>query len=79
MELKTQIQQRLLAFAGSDLRAASIGLLNTLGYQSDKTLDISSLAEMREYLDPHEYLAVMPLTAHEFDVIANEMANKSME
>ncbi|GEM_PF-1969078 len=32
MELKTQIQQRLQAFSGSDLRAASIGLLDSLGY-----------------------------------------------
>jgi type I restriction-modification system DNA methylase subunit len=56
MELKTQIRQRLLAFSGADLRDATIGLLNSLGYQSEKTLDISSLAELREYLDPHKYL-----------------------
>ncbi|MEA3224910.1 MAG: hypothetical protein U9Q07_03095 [Planctomycetota bacterium] len=54
--MKQQIKDVLGAFAGSDLRAASISLLNTLGYQSEKTLDISSFAELREYLDPHEYL-----------------------
>ncbi len=45
MELKTQIQQCLQAFAGSDLRAAATGLLNTLGYQSEKTLDLSGTPE----------------------------------
>ena len=37
----------------------------------------SRLAEMGLVRQPR--LAVMPLTAQEFDVIANEMANKSME
>ncbi len=55
-DTKQQIETALQDFSGADLRAASIGLLNTLGYQSEKTLDISSLAELREYLDPHEYL-----------------------
>ncbi len=44
MELKTQIQQCLQVFASSDsganLRTASIDLLNTLGYKSEKTLDL---------------------------------------
>jgi len=56
MELKTQIQQHLQAFSSTDLRTASITLLNTLGYHSEKTLEISSLAELREFLDPHEFL-----------------------
>ncbi len=56
IDTRQQIKTALLAFSGADLHAASIGLLNTLGYQSEKTLDISSLAELREYLDPHEYL-----------------------
>jgi len=40
MELKTQIQQRLQAFSSTDLRTASMALLNTLGYQSEKSLDL---------------------------------------
>jgi len=55
-DTKQQIKTALRAFSGSDLRDASIGLLNTLGYQSEKTLDISSFAGLREYLDPHKYL-----------------------
>ncbi len=56
MDVKTQIQQRLQAFADADLRTASMELLNTLGYRSEKTLDISSVASLQEHLDPHGYL-----------------------
>jgi len=56
IDTRKQIETALRAFSGSDLRDAAIGLLNTLGYQSEKTLDISSLTGLREYLDPHEYL-----------------------
>jgi len=56
MELKTQIQQCLQAFSGTDLRTASMALLNELGYRSEKTLDISSVAELQEHLDPNGYL-----------------------
>ena len=42
MELRTQIQQCLQTFARSDLRAASMGLLHTLGYRSEKTLDLDN-------------------------------------
>lgn len=42
MELKAQIQQHLLAFSETDLWAASISLLSTLGYRSDKTLDLDN-------------------------------------
>ncbi|MCF6177782.1 MAG: Eco57I restriction-modification methylase domain-containing protein [Geopsychrobacter sp.] len=45
MELKTEIQQCLQAFSGKDLRTAAIGLLNTLGYQSEKTLDLGGSPE----------------------------------
>ena len=55
-DTRKQIETALRAFSGSDLRTASIGLLNSLGYQSEKTLNISSLAELRECLDPHKYL-----------------------
>ena len=50
MDLKAQIRQRLLAFSGSDLRAASIGLLNSLGYQSKKTLDFDNTPEANHAL-----------------------------
>jgi len=40
--MKQQIKDVLGAFAGSDLRAAAIGLLNSLGYQSKKTLDLDN-------------------------------------
>ena len=41
-DTRQQIETALRAFSGSDLRAASIGLLNTLGYQSEKTLDLDN-------------------------------------
>lgn len=41
-DTKHQIRQSLEVFAGSDLRQASTGLLNTLGYQSRKTLDLDN-------------------------------------
>lgn len=40
--MKQQIKDVLGAFAGADLRIASIGLLNTLGYRSGKTLDLDN-------------------------------------
>jgi len=44
-DTRHQIEVALQAFVGADLHAASIGLLNTLGYQSDKTLDIGGSPE----------------------------------
>jgi len=41
-DTRPQIETALRAFSGSDLRAASIGLLNSLGYQSEKTLDLDN-------------------------------------
>ena len=41
-DIRQQIETALQAFSGADLRAASIGLLNTLGYQSKKTLDLDN-------------------------------------
>ncbi len=43
--MKQQIKDVLGAFAGADLRTASIGLLNTLGYKSEKTLDLDNTPE----------------------------------
>jgi len=45
MERKTRIQQCLQAFSSTDLRTAAIHLLNTLGYQSEKTLEIGNTRE----------------------------------
>jgi len=53
---RRQIETALRAFPDADLRTASVGLLKVLGYQSEKTINISSLTELREYLDPHEFL-----------------------
>jgi len=41
-DIRTQIKTALNAFGNTDLRTASIGLLNTLGYQSDKALELES-------------------------------------
>ncbi|MCK4792327.1 MAG: Eco57I restriction-modification methylase domain-containing protein [Desulfobacteraceae bacterium] len=41
-DTKQQIETALQAFSGADLRDATIGLLNSLGYQSEKTLDLDS-------------------------------------
>ena len=41
-DTRQQIEAALRAFSGAGLRAASIGLLNTLGYQSEKTLDLDN-------------------------------------
>jgi len=41
-DIRQQIETALRAFSGANLRDASIGLLNTLGYQSEKTLDLDN-------------------------------------
>jgi len=45
MDRKTQIQQRLQAFSGEDLCTASMALLNTLGYHSEKMLNLAGSPE----------------------------------
>jgi len=50
-DTRQQIETALRAFSGADLRAASIGLLNTLGYQSKKTLDLDSTPEANHALN----------------------------
>ena len=49
-DTRQQIETALLAFSGSDLRDVSIGLLNTLGYQSEKTLDLDNTPEANHAL-----------------------------
>ena len=41
-DIREQIRTSLAVFGRADLRAASIGLLNSLGYQSEKTLDLDN-------------------------------------
>ena len=41
-DTRKQIEIALWAFSGSDLRDASIGLLNSLGYRSEKILDLDN-------------------------------------
>jgi len=40
MVLKTEIKERLQAFSQGNLRDNALTLLNTLGYRSEKTLDL---------------------------------------
>ncbi|MCD4673381.1 MAG: hypothetical protein K8R77_12025 [Anaerolineaceae bacterium] len=49
-DTKQQIETALRAFSGSDLRTASIGLLNSLGYQSKKTLDLDNTPDANHAL-----------------------------
>jgi|GEM_PF-2637951 len=41
-DTRPQIETALRAFSGSNLRTASIGLLSSLGYQSEKTIDLDN-------------------------------------
>ena len=41
-DTRQQIKTAIQTFSGADLRDASIGLLNSLGYRSEKTLDIDN-------------------------------------
>ena len=41
-DIRQQIEASLAVFGKDDLKTASIGLLNTLGYQSEKTLDLDN-------------------------------------
>jgi hypothetical protein len=49
-DTRQQIETALRAFSGADLRTASTGLLNSLGYQSEKTLDLDSTPEANHAL-----------------------------
>jgi hypothetical protein len=40
--MKQRITQALQNFNSTDLRSAAIGLLNALGYRSEKTLDLDN-------------------------------------
>lgn len=48
---KRRIEEALAAFASQPLYDAGMGLLDTLGYRSDRTLRLSGLTAFRETLD----------------------------
>ena len=56
LDIGQRIVDALGQLKDQDLGDASITLLNTLGYASEKTLNISSLVELREHLDPKGFL-----------------------
>ena len=55
-DLRTDIIDALGRFTESSLREASTALLGTLGYKSEKTLDIQSLDDLQRDLDPNGFL-----------------------
>jgi type I restriction-modification system DNA methylase subunit len=55
-DVRNQIEEALRAFTEKNLRTASIDLLNTLGYQSERVLPIDSLLSLKEHLDPKGFL-----------------------
>lgn len=57
-DLRPAIETALKAFSGSPLRDAGLDLLSTLGYASDRTLDLDGTPghARRGRLSPWEYL-----------------------
>ena len=53
---RTNISENLQHFTSTPLRKASLSLLETLGYRSDRTLPINSLDELKSLLDPNGLL-----------------------
>lgn len=53
---RSQIATDLQSLTAAPLRQASLDLLATLGYKSDRSLPVNSLAEFRELLDPNDLL-----------------------
>lgn len=56
-ELKQAISQRIQSFARQPLRKAALSLFAVLGYKSDRTVEVQSLADFREQFDPESKLA----------------------
>ena len=55
-DLRQAIQSALQAFTTQPLRDASLALLKTLGYNSDRKLNIDSLSELKDHLDTGNFL-----------------------
>jgi hypothetical protein len=56
MEPKAQISDALAAFTGTPLKEAAVALFDKLGYVSNRTLAIDSLADLQERLDTNGLL-----------------------
>lgn len=56
-ELKQRIDQRIQAFANQSLRKAALSLFSALGYESDRTVETTSVADFRAQFDPESRLA----------------------
>lgn len=54
---KTEIGQRIQAFAQESLRESALALLHCLGYQSDRTVQTSNLHDFRQQFDPQDKLS----------------------
>ena len=54
--IQNNIRSSLVAFATKSLQNAALEFFRALGYESDRTLPINSLEQLRETLDKHEYL-----------------------
>lgn len=52
-DLRESIQTALAAFSQKSLREAALGFFAALGYESDRSLPINSLDDLRENLDPN--------------------------
>jgi adenine-specific DNA-methyltransferase len=55
--LKTEIGQRVQAFAQGPLRQSALALLLSLGYQSDRTVQTPTLHDFRQQFDPQDKLS----------------------
>jgi Protein of unknown function (DUF3800) len=55
-DLRNSIQSALAAFASGSLRNTALGLFQTLGYQSERTLSINSFEDLKSSLDPNAFL-----------------------
>lgn len=56
-ELKQRIDQRIQVFANQSLRKAALSLFSALGYESDRTVETTSVADFRAQFDPESRLA----------------------
>lgn len=57
IEIRRQITEALRTFARQPLHQAGRSFFGALGYASQRVVGIDSLAQLRELLDPHNYLS----------------------
>ena len=53
-KLLEELQKALSLFASGSLRGAAAKLLNTLGYRSERTIDVGSVEEFLDTVDAEE-------------------------